>query len=170
VSRLKGGNRRGRVQVRTGSQPERKTQPTGCAAALQKPARLGLEVWVGEPQRGEITKPRPKVRRSRWRTEGLGQRNHHQPLSPEGAKQSMRDVRRARAIAPGGTPISPFQGSGGINTPFKPRPLAWASLFRPIGPQETAWGWRLDPGLQPGLRYFAPLGLKSAKPPSMPEA
>jgi hypothetical protein len=25
-----------------------------------------------EPQRGEITKPRPKVHRSQWRTEGLG--------------------------------------------------------------------------------------------------
>ena len=56
------------------------------AAALQRPVRLSFEVWAGEPQRGEITKPRPKVRRSRWRTEGLGHQNPHRPRagSPDG--------------------------------------------------------------------------------------
>jgi hypothetical protein len=30
---------------------------TNGAAALQKPVRLGLEVWAGKPQRGDLTKP-----------------------------------------------------------------------------------------------------------------
>jgi len=30
-------------------------------AALQKPVRLSLEVWAGEPQRGDLTKPRLKA-------------------------------------------------------------------------------------------------------------
>ena len=37
-------------------------QPTDCAAVLPKPARRSLEAWAGEPQRGEKTKPRLKVR------------------------------------------------------------------------------------------------------------
>ncbi len=40
---------------------------------------------VFEPRRGDLTKPRPKVRRSRWRTESLGQRPPPSTPSPERA-------------------------------------------------------------------------------------
>ena len=54
------------------------------SVGLAKPIRAKSAVAF-EPQGGDLTKPRPKDRRSRWRAKGLGQRNAHQPLSPERA-------------------------------------------------------------------------------------
>ena len=39
--------------------PHRVRQMTAWAAAVQKPVSLSLGVWAGEPQRGDLTKPRP---------------------------------------------------------------------------------------------------------------
>jgi len=72
----------------------------------------------------------------------------------------MHYVRRvARPIVPGGNTYLALSGlSVKIGGSSKPRPLAWASLFRPVGAQAIAWA----------NAYFAPLRLKPAKAASMP--
>ena len=51
------------------------------------------------------------------------------------AEQSMY---YARAIAAGRNTYLALSGLGEISVPFKPRPLAWALLFRPFGAQGIA--------------------------------
>jgi len=105
---------------------KRRASPCACPAL-----RLSLEVRAGEPQRGEIAKPRPKVSRSHWRTEGLGHRNPQQPLSPERAIHACahRHAWSAPVLA------RPFRAG------------RWERFAAPV------------PGRWPGLRYLAPLGL-----------
>ena len=103
-----------------------RASPWACPAL-----RLSSEGRAGEPQRGEITKPRPKVRRSHWRTEGLGQQNTHHPPSPERAIHACAHRRTWSA------PV--------LARPF--RAGRWERFAAPV------------PGRWPGLRYLAPLGL-----------
>jgi hypothetical protein len=120
------------------SHTKRRASP--CASP---PLRLSPEVWAGEPQRGDLTKPRPKVRRSRRRTEDLGQQNRDQPPSPEGAEQSMHYV---RSLNPGRWPgLCCFAPLGLNQQPCRAESTAlWGSINGPPWMSlESTVPWRL---------------------------
>ena len=54
--------------------------PLASPAALQKPVRLSLEVWAGEPQRGDLTKPRPTAWVSKTTINARALKGRNSPL------------------------------------------------------------------------------------------
>jgi hypothetical protein len=59
-----------------------------CAAALQEPARLGLEMWAGEPQGGDLTKPRPTAWVSGTQTDTRALKGRNNPLQSQTYRSS----------------------------------------------------------------------------------
>ena len=80
----------------------------------------------------------PKGRNNEAQANGLGPRTpSRQPTSPERAKYRS-EPRRAVVKLETAALITPFQGFRiGDRRTRGPRPLAWASLFRPFGAEST---------------------------------
>ena len=88
----------------TRAYPYAARQPTECATALQKPVRLGLEVWAGEPQRGDLTKPRPTAWVNGTQTDTRALKGRNNPFNP--TRTARRRRFRARPAASGIPPES----------------------------------------------------------------
>ena len=126
--------------------------------------------WAGEPQRGDLTKPRflsPKGRSNEAQANGPGQRDPNRFPSPEGAERPfsipfvplvvgnsmMRLQQLPEFLWPrGGEFLVVLRRVG--------REIAeWVNTYLALSGLGAKLGGHLNPGRWPGLRYFAPLGL-----------
>ena len=102
---------------------------------------------VFEPQRGDLTKPRATPWVNGTQTDARALKGRNNPLNPTRTARHRQFRARAR-------------GGGFVVARCTKAIAAWGKTYPALSGLAAKSGGNPNPGLQPGLRYFAPLGLR----------